>query len=279
MTENPLKKYSQRPGTFVTLPSRGKYYPYDVELTVDGDIEIKPMTASDELKLKNPDGLMNSESLFQVIENVVPSIKRARDIPTPDLDAIVIGLRLATYGDQMDVSITCASCNDVETYQINISSMLASMKAIDAPDQVVVGDLKVNIRPHTAETTTLVANYNVELARAALMVEQAVTRDQDLEKNLAKIIEKGQHMLYDAAIKHVVSVETPDGDIIDSPEFILEWIKDLSAPDYRIIKDAVDNLSEERIDRNRTFKCVKCGHENKIAISFDPSTFFDTSSR
>jgi len=279
LAENPLKQYSKRPGTFVSLPSDGKFYTVPPEMSADGEIEIRPMTASDEIKLKNPDGLMNSESLFQVIEHIAPGIANAKDIPTPDLDIIVIGMRLATYGQFMDVNVTCKNCSHTENYQINLSNVLASAGKITAPDKVNVGGLVVSIRPHTTESNTMYSNYQVELLRAARMVETNVMENKEpLNKQLAEIMAKGSQILYEIAMNHVTSVMMPDGNSITDKSLIKEWLADLAAPDYQLVRDAVNALSKEQIDRNVSFHCTQCETENKVEVSFDPANFFGASS-
>lgn len=279
MSVNPLKKYSEKPGTYITLPSGGKYYKTPPKLTADGELEVRPMTAGDELKLKNPDGLMNSDGLFQVIEHIVPGIEHAQEIPIPDLDSIVIGMRIATYGEMMDIGAKCPKCNHKDEYQINLRHVLVGAKKIEAADQVEIGELKINLRPYTAESSTLLSLYQVELARAARSFELAQSTDKEShKKEMLELVKRGSRLIFEIASKHIVSVETPDDGIVTDQKFIEEWLSELIAPEYQIIRDAVAALSEERVDRKMTVTCPNC--ENKISLEaiFDPANFFGTSS-
>jgi hypothetical protein len=276
---NPLKKYSQRPGTYVALPSSGRYYIDLPALTADGELEVRPMTASDEIRLKSPDGLMNSNSLYQVIEHVAPGIVNGKNIPTPDLDVIVIAMRIATYGKMMDVGARCAKCGHDEQYQIDLSSIIAGARKITAPDSVKVGDLTVNLRPHTSESNTMLSTYQIEVSRAARHFELASISDKpEHSKNLRDAIIRGGDLLFEILAKTIVNVETPDEDVITDETFIREWLKDLAAPDYQIIRDAVNELSQECVNRKMKFQCAKCEHKNEVEVSFDPANFFGSSS-
>lgn len=279
MTDNPLKRYSQRPGTYVALPSGGKYYTVPPKLTADGELEVRPMTASDEIKLKSPDGLMNSNSLYQVIEHVAPGITDGKTIPTPDLDIIVIAMRIATYGKMMDVGARCANCGHDEHYQIDLSRIIASAKKIEAPDSVKVGDLTVNLRPHTSESNTLLSTYQIEVGRAVRHFELASATDKpEHSRNLHETITRGSELLFDILTKTIVSVETPEDETITDEKFIRDWLEDLASPDYQIIRDAVNELSQERVNRKMKFQCAKCEHHNEVEVSFDPANFFGSSS-
>ena len=279
MTDNPLKRYSQRPGTYVALPSGGKYYTVPPTLTADGELEVRPMTASDEIRLKSPDGLMNSNSLYQVIEHVAPGIVNGKDIPTPDLDLIVIAMRIATYGKMMDVGARCAKCGHDDHYQIDLSSIIANAKKIEAPESVEIGNLKVNLRPHSAESNTMLSTYQIEVSRAVRQFELAAATDKpEHSRNLHETITRGSDLLFDIITKTIVSVETPDEDVISDPAFIQEWLTDLAAPDYQTIRDAVNALSQECVNRKMKFGCIKCEHKNETEVSFDPANFFGSSS-
>jgi hypothetical protein len=279
MTENPLKKYSQRPGTYITLPSGGRFYEQLPKLTADSELEIRPMTASDEIKLKNPDGLMNSDSLFQVIEHVAPGIVDAKDIPTPDLDLIVIGMRIATYGELMNVGVRCTNCSHDEQFQINLTKVVAGATTIIAPEQVEVEGLQINIRPHTSESSTMISNYQVELVRAARAVAAASEANKEpLNAQVAAIIKRGSELLFDIASKHIVSIVTPEEETVTDRAFVREWLVDLPAPEYQKIRDAVNELSMERVSRDMEYVCSECDTPGRMEVAFDPANFFENSS-
>ena len=52
---NPLQKYFRQPKLYITLPSKGKFYPGGVfESTESGELPVFSMTAKDELTFKTP---------------------------------------------------------------------------------------------------------------------------------------------------------------------------------------------------------------------------------
>ena len=73
-TNNPLGQYFRKPGLNVGLPSKGKFYKNPPKLTVDGEIAVFPMTAKDELLVKNADSLLNGDAIVQLIRSCVPDI-------------------------------------------------------------------------------------------------------------------------------------------------------------------------------------------------------------
>ena len=108
---NPLSKYFRQPKLYIKLPSQGKWYGNNsFEPTVTGEIPVYAMTGKDELILKNPDGLLNGQSTVDVIQSCVPNIKNAWEISSLDLDMLLVAIRIATYGPNMDVGHVCPNC-------------------------------------------------------------------------------------------------------------------------------------------------------------------------
>ena len=69
-TQNPLLGYFRKPEVFITLPSKGKYYPDGtIDIPPSGEVGIFPMTARDELLMKTPDALLNGSSTAEVIKS------------------------------------------------------------------------------------------------------------------------------------------------------------------------------------------------------------------
>ena len=55
-THNPLSGFFRTPKIYTKLPSLGRYYTDDViDLSDTGELAVYPMTAKDEVILKNPD--------------------------------------------------------------------------------------------------------------------------------------------------------------------------------------------------------------------------------
>ena len=122
---NPLSNYFRQPKLYIKLPSHGEFY---AEGSLDrSDIDeyaVYAMTAKDELMFKTPDALMNGQATVEVIKSCVPAIKNPWQMPSIDLDAVLIAIRLATYGENLDVSSSCPSCGHLNDYILNLLQYL-----------------------------------------------------------------------------------------------------------------------------------------------------------
>jgi len=147
-TPNPLKKYFRQPKIYVSLPSRGNFYPLNsLEETETGQLPVFPMTARDEITMKTPDALVNGQATVEVIHSCIPNIKNAWDVPIIDLDIILIALRIASYGETMDVNIKTPVTGEEKTYSLNLVNMLNELSSIEYNNKIELDDMTVYIRP------------------------------------------------------------------------------------------------------------------------------------
>ena len=112
MTENtnPLQKYYRQPAIYIKLPSAGRYYDANTYTpTETGEIPVLPMTAKDELSFKTPDALINGQATVDVIKSCVPNLLDPWKMVNYDTDTILLAIRIATYGETMDISYAVRS--------------------------------------------------------------------------------------------------------------------------------------------------------------------------
>ena len=60
------------------------------------------MTAKDEMAFKTPDAMINGQSTVDVIKSCVPNLLDPWKMVNYDTDAVLLAIRIATYGETMD---------------------------------------------------------------------------------------------------------------------------------------------------------------------------------
>ena len=102
--QNPLTKYFRQPKVYVTLPSKGSHYaPGAIDMPENGELPVFAMTAKDELTMKTPDALLNGAATVNVIKSCIPDIIDPWQMPSIDLDAVLVAIRIATYGEILEL--------------------------------------------------------------------------------------------------------------------------------------------------------------------------------
>ena len=132
---NPLSKYFRQPSVYVGLPSGGNYPPTVMERSQTGEIGVQPMTARDEVIFKTPDALMNGQGVVDVIQSCIPQIKDAWQLINYDLDTVFIAIRIATYGETMNI--------EFKNYPVHIALKYDHLSSLDKSKNTIEEHLKV----------------------------------------------------------------------------------------------------------------------------------------
>ena len=99
----------------ITLPTMGLFYPADYphQVLADGvdvaEVEIHPIGIIAEIVSKDPFLLASGKGLPRIINQVCPSIQHPESLSEVDLEAILLGARIASYGPKMKIEHTCTN--------------------------------------------------------------------------------------------------------------------------------------------------------------------------
>jgi len=270
---NPLKQYFRRPAVYIKLPSGGKYYPPGIiDVPENGELPVFPMTAIDEITTKTPDALYNGSAMAELIKSCVPAIKDPWQINSMDLDAILIGIRAAAGGNDLEIESTCPACNDYGKYGINLINMLAQMQPGDYNTEYKVNDLAIKFRPLNYKEMNEAAIGQFEIQRAFVMLEQE--QDEEVRK------QKGQEALRrvtQLTIKLLTGaieyIETPTTRVTEK-EYITDFLNNCDKNMYIGIRDYNAELKSTSEIKPLKIKCVHCNHNYEQPFTLNTSDFF-----
>lgn len=274
ISNNPLAGYFRMPGLHVALPTRGVFLPEgEYEPTLVGDVPVYPMKASDELLLRNPDALMSGLALESLVASCVPAIQSPRMVSTPDLDVILLAIRAATYGDNMDLEVDCPSCGQENSFTCNLPSIMGTMTYVDPINEVKLSpEVSVLLRPYNLATATKIASGSFNEARVLQMAQDS--EDEETIKNARNAsFEKMSDLSLDAMADCVISITVP-GAVVTDKANILEFMTNTNQAWVKKIGAKLEEINKKGIDKGVDAKCSKCEHEWRPEIEFDPTSFF-----
>jgi len=284
MTENtkPLSKYYRQPAVYITLPSQGKYFDdKGFEKTETGELPVLPMTAKDELNFKTPDALLNGQSTVDVIQSCMPNIKDAWQVVNHDLDTILLAIRIATFGETMDIEAPVPKANEMQVHTVNLPQMLETLKNIDIKDEFSTkSGFKVKVSPLTYKELTKNQLATFEQQKIYATVSQTQMDETQKSKTFAESFRKLSELNFDVLVSSIVSITTPDGTAVTDKEQIREFINNA---DVKITNDIQEGLGELRTQGNLKPLTVKANEEQikkgapatyEVPVTFDNSNFF-----
>ena len=283
MTENnPLSKYYRQPQIYITLPSKGRYYPPDVFTpTETGEIPVLPMTAKDEMAFKTPDAMMNGQATVDVIKSCIPNFKDPWKMTNYDTDTVLLAIRIATYGETMDITYTTPVSNESKTTTLNIPSLLESLKNLEIRDEATTSSgFKFKIEPLTYEKLTRIQIAQFEQQKIYSNVADSGLPDSEKNLRFADSYKKINAVNFSLVVESIKEITTPDGDIVNDRKQIADFIDNCDAG---TTADIEKKLSELRVQcQIKPIKIKATDEEIKkgvpasyeVPVSFDNSNFF-----
>ena len=284
MTENanPLGKYYRQPQVYIKLPSKGKYYSPEVFTpTETGEIPILPMTAKDELAFKTPDAMMNGQSTVDVIKSCVPAFKDPWKMVNYDTDTILLAIRIATYGETMDINFAVPVTNEATSTTVNLPALLETVSNIDPQDYATTkSGFKVKIQPLTYDKLTKIQIAQFEQQKIYTnVVDSGLTEDQKTQR-FAESYKKMQNINVELLIESIAEITTPEGQTVTDGKQIFDFIANCDTKITREIEDVLNDLrsqcSMKPLQMKATEEQIKKGVPNsyEVPVTFDTANFF-----
>jgi len=257
-TTNPLMASLKLPGRIFQLPSKGLFY-VNGELAAnvkDGEVHVRPMSAMDEIDMKNPDQLFSGQAVESVFKNCVDGVLKPSELLSKDVDALMVFLRAVTYGPAYEFSARhiCESAKE-HTYVADVEEMISNMNYIDAT--VAAGEYNV----------TLSNGQVIRLHPARYKHVVELVKENENVKEITPALQKKNLLMMLFGI-----IDSVDGNI--NKENIEEWIKALPPFHVKRIADQIEKIDKWGPKLTWTCNCKDCGEDFNIEIPINPVSFF-----
>jgi hypothetical protein len=276
MSNNPLKQYFRQPAIYLRLPSGGEFYPPGaLEMPANKEIPILPMTAIDEITYRTPDALFNGTAVINVVQSCCPNIKDAWAIPAMDVDSLLVGIRIASYGHMMEFDTTCPHCNTKSEQQLDLRSVLDRMKAPDYSTTIKQGDLEIYFRPMTYKNMNDNNLSQFEEQKILQMLPDSNVPDEQKMEVLSAALKKITQVTVGALAQSIGAIKTPEA-LVTEQEHVKEFLQNCERGLFNKIREHVINIKEEAELKPFEITCSneECGKPYMQAITLDMTSFF-----
>jgi hypothetical protein len=267
MSHNPLSVYFRGADVHQMLPTRGQFFDAgEIDLAINGEVAILPMTAADEIILKNPDALLNGDALERLFRSCIPA-----------MDVLLLGIKLASFGDSLEINTTCPECGHQATMETSIRGLLNEITMVRDEDTMVRlnDEMVVYLRPYDFEAKTkldLAAFEEAKLLQHLLTLEAS---DEDKTRLFNESWSKIAELNLDLLSHCIRSISIPGQEVRD-PQHIREFIGNSHKNVARDINARLKSLSGSGVNRRLEVQCAKesCQHQWETEMTFDPAHFF-----
>jgi|TARA_B110000908_G_C10262273_1_gene460263 hypothetical protein len=279
-TVNPLAGHFRTAKIYFTLPSGGKYYGENcLEMSETGELPVLPMTAKDELALKTPDALLSGQATVDLIQSCIPNIKNAWSMPSLDIDACLIAIRIATYGEHMSISATAPGTTTQVDYTIDLRNVLDRYTNAEFDNKFDANGLTCIVRPLSYKEFSQVSMQTFEEQRIFSLVNNDQIEEDEKLKQFNITFNKIRDITLGMVINSVVSIQVGD-DVVTARDHITEFLENTDKSFFKALSDHIEV-------QKKTFEVppmkVKATEEQiaegsaenfEVPIIFDQSTFF-----
>lgn len=280
-SQNPLSAYMRQPKIYIRLPSNGNWWPAgSIDITETGEFPVYSMTAKDELIFKTPDALMNGQAMVDVIQSCIPNIKNAWEIPSIDLDTILIAIRIATYGEKMSFSHKVPVIDEELDFDLDLRILLDQQSQNVWIDQLVINEeFIIFIKPVSYKNITQASIKTFETNRILMVVND----DSIPDHKKLEIFNTSFNMLTNATItlvgESIFKVVTSEFEVTDK-NHILEFIQNVDKEVFVKIQDHINELKTKNELKPLEFSTTEEQQNKgapatyKVPLNFNNSDFF-----
>lgn len=235
----------------VTLPSRGALY--DGKLP-GGKVEIRKMTVAEEVILQSTSGGADLVGkLVQACCKLPPGFLHSQ-LLLSDRIAILIALRVYTFGPRYQVPYTCSGCGAVNKADVDLSTDVREREG--APK--------------------IVEPIEVSLVDATKRVSLRFLRGSD-EATIAKSRKKDAPQ-DETVVRMALQLDKVDGEDLPNLDAKIAFVRALTIPDAMDIRDALEKV-EPGLDTRISPACSSCGEVNEMQMPMTPEFFRPTRRR
>jgi len=282
MTQKPLENYFRQPQLAMKLPSGGRYWPTgSLADSVTDEHSVYAMTARDEIVMKQPDSLMNGQATVDVIKSCVPSIVNPWYMPSIDLDAVLVSIRIATYGSNMDMMVTVPKSKETITVQVDLNQTMEKLSQVHINDNITMSNgIIVKIKPLNYQQMSKLQLKSYEEQRMIKTMNDAnLTEEQKLIK-YQEIFSKLTNYNIETLVDSIESVTTPQEETVTDRSQIMNWVMNIDSQEANMIKAGMDDLRSQGSIKPITVQSPQSLVEQgspatfETPITLDASNFF-----
>ena len=278
--QNPLRKYFRQPKVYITLPSKGIFYPSDAINIPDGDeFPVFAMTAKDELTMKTPDALLNGAATVEIIKSCIPAISNPWAMPSIDLDAVLIAIRIATYGETMEITTKVPNTGEDRIFNVDLRQLLNTLVTKDYQSNIEINDMQIKTRPLTYREFTDASLKTFEEQRIFALVNDEKISDTEKLERFNTSFQKLTNLTVKSLASSITSISFGDTEVTNQVH-IQEFIENADKQFYQDVLKHIETqrdtfvLEPMKVKSSEEDIAAGAPKEYEVPITFDQSNFF-----
>ena len=275
---NPLSQYFRQPVIHIKLPSGGKFYPAGtLNMPPNHELPVLPMTAVDEITYRTPDALFNGSAIVSVIQSCVPSIRDPWVMPSTDIDAVLVAIRIASYGHGMDITTVCPACKHEQELTLDLRVINDNIIPGNYDRSLNVGNLEFYFKPISYRDVNQNNQIQFEQQQALRALDNDQVEDTDKLEQLNVSMRVINQLTLKTVAQSIGAIKTPDA-LVTETEHIFEFLNNCESRLFAQLRDHVIALKQASEIKPIDLVCNECSHKYTQPFTLDMASFFGDAS-
>jgi len=271
---NPLQQFFRQPAIYIRLPSDGDFWaPGALELPENREIPVYPMTAIDEITYRTPDALFNGEAVVAVIKSCIPAIRDAWKMPAVDVDTVLIAIRIASYGHELELGSSCPACGHEHDIRLDLRVIMERLDAADYSGSLRVSGMEIHFQPLTYRQLTENSLRQFEQQKVMNVLPDTDMPEEEKIKRLQAAIKQLTELTV-ATLADCVKMIKTDAAMVTDIKHIAEFLRNCDSRVFGEIRQHITSLREQADIKPIDLECPQCKNQYQQPFSLDQSNFF-----
>ena len=198
-------------------------------------------------------------------------------MPNIDINTVLMAIRIASHGHELEVESTCPACNESGEYSLDLRSVMDKIKIPSYKQPLDQGDLQIIFAPLSYE----LQNHHSQKQFEQQQLLNSITRsDLSEEEKLTRInaaVGEITKLTVEVLAASIAGIKTPDA-FVDDQEMITEFLTNSDRVIFGIIRDRIIDLRKDSDLEPLNIKCNSCSHEYQQPLDLDMTNFFEPAS-
>jgi hypothetical protein len=194
-----------------------------------------------------------------------------------DVDSILVGIRLASYGHEMELGTTCPGCKSESDYSVDLRSVLDGIRSPNYDQSIRHGDLEFYFRPMSYRNLNENNQIQYEQQKFMSMLPDSEVPEPDKISAIGDALRRLTQVTIEALCQSIAAVKTPQS-LVTEPEFIRELMNNCDRKIFNSVRDHIIDVKNQAELKPLKIVCPECQHAYEQPMTLDMTSFFAAAS-
>jgi hypothetical protein len=198
-------------------------------------------------------------------------------VPAMDIDTLLVAIRIASYGHDMDLETTCPNCNNNDEVTLDLRTVIDSIQPENYKIPLRFGDLEIYLKPMNYKSLNDNNALQFEEQRLLQALPGSELPDEEKITQLGNALKKITDITVKALTDSIAAIKTPENLVTDR-KHIDEFLHNCDRSLFGKLRSRVVDLKVSGELKPMNMKCSKCSFDFKQPFTLDMVSFFEDAS-